>query len=312
MKKKIINFIVILFTVIVFLEIIINNKDVYNIIKNSIYTWINVLVPSLFPFFIISDILIDYNIIKYIPKQIRLIMCKVFRISEAGLTILLLSLISGFPSNARNARTLYDKGKISEKEASYVLMFTHFSNPLFILTTVGLIFFKNRKLGIVILLSHYLANIILGIIIRGPREVFDKGSSLEKEDPDQGFGKILTNSIRHAIDTLLLIFGTLTIFLVIAGLIISKFNLSGYKAMAIKGILEMTMGLQELSLLKVSPLGKAIISSMMISFGGLSVHMQVLSQIAGTKIKYYYFLLGRIFQGIIAGVLAVIFYRIML
>ena len=91
MKKKIINFIVILFTVIVFLEIIINNKDVYNIIKNSIYTWINVLVPSLFPFFIISDILIDYNIIKYIPKQIRLIMCKVFRISEAGLTILLLS-----------------------------------------------------------------------------------------------------------------------------------------------------------------------------------------------------------------------------
>ena len=62
------------------------------------------------------------------------------------ITILILSIISGFPSNARNTRTLYDKGLITLDEANHILIFSHFSNPLFILTTISilsLLSFKN-------------------------------------------------------------------------------------------------------------------------------------------------------------------------
>ena len=80
--------------------------------------------------------------------------------------ILLLSMLSGFPSNARNTRILYDTEKISLDEANHILIFSHFSNPIFILTTVGVFFFKNEKLGIIILISHYISNFILGIFFR--------------------------------------------------------------------------------------------------------------------------------------------------
>jgi hypothetical protein len=43
------------------------------------------------------------------------------------------------------------------------------------------------------------------------------------------------------------------------------------------------------------------------AFGGISVHVQVFSQIVGTKIKYIYFFIGRMYQMIISGILAYIF-----
>ena len=82
------------------------------------------------------------------------------------ITILILSIISGFPSNARNTRTLYDKGVITLDEANHILIFSHFSNPLFILTTIAIFFFNNAKIGIILLISHYLSNLILGILFR--------------------------------------------------------------------------------------------------------------------------------------------------
>ena len=80
----------------------------------------------------------------------------------------------------------------------------------------------------------------------------------------------------------------------------------------LKGILELTIGLKDLALLELSDLYKVVISTMFISFGGLSVHMQVISQLVGTDIKYRDFFVGRIFQMVISGVLAYVFYIIIL
>lgn len=303
------NKFVIIITIILFIEIIINNKLIYNTINTSIDIWLYTLIPSLFPFFIISDILIDYNIINYIPAKIKHFICKLFNISNSALTIFLLSLLSGFPSNARNTRTMYDKNLITIEEANHILMFTHFSNPLFILTTVGLLFLNNYTLGIIILLSHYLSNFILGLMIRS--KIKYKNIPLSNKNiPNIGIS--LTNSIKHAIDTLSLIFGTLTIFLILSSLIINRFNLNIYNSMLVKGLLEITMGLKDLSLLNLSPIFKTIISSMLISFGGLSIHLQVISLIINTPIKYKYFLQGRIYGTILSGILAYIIYNIIL
>jgi len=59
-------------------------------------------------------------------------------------------------------------------------------------------------------------------------------------------------------------------------------------------------------------ISKVILSSMMLSFGGLSVHMQIFSQINDVKIKYLPFFIGRILQSIISGILSYLFYVIIL
>ena len=73
--------------------------------------------------------------------------------------------------------------------------------------------------------------------------------------------------------------------------------------MLIKGILEITIGIEALGKLCLPMIYKGVIASCFLAFGGLSVHMQVISQITGTDIKYRYFFIGRVYQMILSGII---------
>jgi hypothetical protein len=113
---------------------------------------------------------------------------------------------------------------ITTNEAEKLLMFTHFSNPLFILGTVGILFLDNYKMGLLILFSHYISNIIIGISIRNYHpDIKDNTFSLrkaiinmnEKSIKSDNFGKVLTKALMDSINTLLLILGVVTFFLIL-------------------------------------------------------------------------------------------------
>jgi len=251
-------------------------------------------------FFVISDILISYDFTSFIPKIIKKI-CKIlFNITDNMVTILFLSIISGFPSNARNTRLLYDKGVISLNEANHILIFSHFSNPLFILITIAIFFFGNKPVGIILLISHYLSNFILGIMFR---KYFnhDDVKNYYIIDKKDSFGVVFVNSIKKSIDTILLICGIVTVFMLLSSIISNTFDFNIYNSMLIKGMLEITIGIESLGKLSLPMIYKAVIASCFLSFGGLSVHMQVMSQITDTEINYKYFLIGRIYQTILSG-----------
>lgn len=301
MRKKIFNICIIIISLFVLSQLLIKKTIIYSSILYALNIWVNNLIPALFPFFIISDILINYNVTEYIPKIIKIICKSLFNISDNMLTIFILSMISGFPSNARNTRIFYDKGLITLEEANHILIFSHFSNPVFILTTVAIFFFNNQKVGIILLITHYLSNVILGICFRNKNTISNNSGNYNYRNND--FGTIFISSIKKAVDTILLICGILTIFLMLSSIIINTFSFNSYNAMLIKGFFEITIGIEALSNLSISMLSKTVIASMLLAFGGISVHVQVLSQITETKIKYIYFFIGRMYQMIISGVL---------
>lgn len=311
MKSKIFNIIVILICIFVLIELLVKKSLIYSSILYALNVWVNSLIPALFPFFIISDILINYNITFYIPKIIKNFCKNVFNITDNMFMILLLSLISGFPSNARNTRTLYDKGIINLDEANHILIFSHFANPIFILTTVALFFFHNEKIGIILLISHYVSNFILGILFRWNFKHNDKKITDININFNNSFGNVFIFSIKKSIDTILLICGILVVFLMLSSIVIEAFDFNSYNSMLIKGIFEITIGIEALGKLNLSMIYKAVIASCFLAFGGLSVHMQVMSQIVGTKIKYSYFFLGRIYQMIISGLITYLICLIM-
>ena len=78
MKEKIFNFVIVIISLFVLFELIIRKETIYVSIMYALNMWVNSLIPALFPFFIISDILINYNIIDYIPKVIKNICKKIF------------------------------------------------------------------------------------------------------------------------------------------------------------------------------------------------------------------------------------------
>ena len=306
MNKKILNIIISVFTLFILYQIIVNKVLVYNSINSALYIWVNNLVPALFPFFIISDILINYNFTYYIPKKIKDFCKFMFNINDNMITILLLSMISGFPNNARNTRILYDKGIIDLNEANHILIFSHFSNPAFILTTVSLFFFNDNSMGIILLISHYLSNFILGILFR---KYFNHNNiNSDAYANNINFGNIFVNAIKKSVDTILLICGIVTIFLTLASIINNMFHLNIYNSMIFKGMLEITIGIESLAKLNLPIIYKAVITSCFLAFGGFSVHMQVISQISDTDISYKYFFVGRVYQTILSGVITFLIY----
>jgi len=306
MKKKIVNIFIVFFMCYLLVEIILNKELVFVTVNDAFLIWKDNLVPSLFPFFIISEILINYDVSYYLAKFLDPLFKKIFKINANGSTILILSLLSGFPSNARNTRLMYDKGMINKKEAEKILTFSHFSNPLFILGTLATFYLKNKTLGIIILVSHYLGNFFIGIIFRNYYVSKDSFISFSKEK--KYFSKIFLNAIYSCIKTLLLILGTLTCFLILSTVISYRLNLNSYHDVFLKGFLEVTSGLKALSNLNVPLIYKTVIATLFLSFGGFCVNMQVISQISDTDISYKPYFIARFMHLIISSFIAFILY----
>ncbi len=298
--KKYSNFLVVFLSSIVLLFIFIKRNIISSTIILSLSIWLNTLVPSMFPMFILSDILINYNYVKYIPNKIIIFFAKLFNISENAVLILFLSLISGFPSNARNIQTALEKKLITKYEAEHLLLFNHFANPLFVIETIGTFFLKNSHYGAIILFSHIISNFIIAIIFR-KKNIPSKTNHITTLNESQNFGTVLSNSIKKSIDSLFMVAGVATLFLILSTLITNIFSLNNNLSFTLKSTLEMTMGLSTLPSLHINNILKVVLSTAVISFGGLSVHLQVVS-LLDNKIKYKNYFRGRIYQVIISSI----------
>lgn len=319
MRKIIISVLVMGVLLFIAGQILMESSSILKTVDFSFNVWRENIFPSLFPFFVLSEILIQYGFVELVGELFKPIMVRFFKIKGVCAFIFIMSMVSGFPSSAKYTRELYLKGLINESEASKVLTFTFFSNPLFILGTVAVIFLDNKEVGFLILLCHYIGNIIVGFVFRNfyPTNEQDCNFSLKtavlnmhnkRISNELSFGSILTNSVVNSINTLLLVLGTITVFLVITTIIEHNINLSSYYQSILNGFVEMTQGLKYVSFLDIPLKLKCILTAMIISFGGFSVHMQIVSILSDTKISYFPFLVARLLHAFIASFLTCVLF----
>lgn len=314
MKKIISSVLIMAVLLFVMFEILTSSSTILETVGFSFNVWKNNIFPSLFPFFVLSEILINYGFIELVGELFKPVMNKFFKVKGVGAFVFIMSLVSGFPSNSKYVRELYLKGLITEREGTKLLTFTHFSNPLFILGTVSILFLNNKEVGLLILLCHYLGNFFVGLAFRNycvsNRE--DTHVSLKRAiinmhkkrmENNRPFGVVVSDALMNGINTLLLIFGVVTLFLVITTIIDNNISLSSYYQSILNGIVEMTQGLKYVSLLDIPLKIKGTLSVFIISFGGISVHMQIISILSDTKIKYFPFLVARIIHSLVSSFL---------
>lgn len=304
MKKKINSLTIIILLALIIIYVFTNSKNITTAIFESYELFLKNIFPSLFPMFIISYILVEIKIPEVLGNIFKKPFYKLFKTKKEASFVFFMSMLTGFPSSAKYIESLMNKNLLDEKDANKILQFTFFSNPLFIINTVGIMFLNNIKLGYIILISHITGNIITGLIFRN----YNKKEEPEKENIKQSireliikinttkFFNVLLNAIKDALSTMILIFGILVTFQIIITMM--------PKSTIIKGLIEMTIGLKYTSLLTNTNL-KLILSTFFLSFGGLCIHTQIMNILNKKRVKYLPFLLARINHGITSSIIAI-------
>ncbi len=124
------------------------------------------LVPSLFPFMVLSCYLTESGIASRCGKIGAFLMHHVFRLPGCAAPVLLLGLIGGYPAGAKTAARLMERGELTHEQAGRLLCFCISAGPPFVLTTVGACLLGNHSAGIILLLSLSVAALLLGLLTR--------------------------------------------------------------------------------------------------------------------------------------------------
>ncbi len=270
MKNKLIKI-----TIIIFFILILIKKDImYITIYKTTLLWFKNIVPNLLPMFIITSFIVNSNLIINICNIFGKLFNKLFNTSIYGFFVYSLSLFTGCPSNAKYIKDLLDNNLISSLESDKLLLFTTNYNPLLILSLLS---FFNKFISIKILITIIISNIIVGLIYRNRKNILIKSVYNNKNIN-------IPNIIKNTIDTLIMILGTLIFFNIIVNLLPIKNKLIKN---ILNGFLEITTALNNLKYLNINLYLKEILSVIYLSFGGLSIHMQIKSILPNMNYKSY-------------------------
>lgn len=292
------------------------SSEVIESVSFSISIWKDNLFPTLFPFFVVSNLLMQYGFVDIIGNILEYPMQKFFHLPKDCGFVLAASLFSGFPSGAKYTKDLVAENRITKEEGARLLTFTHYSNPLFILGMIGNILLHNSPASYLILIAHISSGLLVGYLWNhfacSSAIRMDKKEKRKINFPSKSFGELLTSSIFDSLNTMFLLLGIVTIFLIINSLCNQIFNFPPIFKAFFSGMLEMTQGVKLVSSLAIPEIIKIMMITAIISFGGFSVHMQVIGIISEYKIKYKSFLLARIIHSILASIFVFIMYTIYL
>lgn len=246
-----------------------------------------------------------------------------------GAFAFIMGLISGYPVGAKIVAEFVEQEICTKEEAERMLAFTNNSGPLFIIGTVGITLFNNTAIGIVLLITHILACISVGILLnifskRKRKNDFivknpNKLNNTKKNPSFSSLGEILGNSIKSATSTVLLIGGFVVIFSVIIS-ILNQSHILGHLSSLLNpflssmgipesltegllaGIIELTNGVNLVAITPIKNISiNIIICAFLLGFGGFSVLLQVFSIVSKSGLSIKKYALGKLLQGILAS-----------
>lgn len=296
--------------------------------KEGLLLWANNVVPSLLPFFIATELLGYTNVVAKLGKILNPIMRPLFHIPGIGSYAILMGIISGYPTGAKIVINLREDGLCTKEEAERMLAFTNNSGPLFILGTVGITLFGNTTIGFLLLFTHILACLSVGILFRFWKQKkhsntaysFSQKNKEKEQVTFSNLGDILGKSILSSIKTVVMIGGFVVLFSVILSIlkssnvitIVAKFLFPIFKLFGMQdirfstsfvcGILELTNGVMQIASIPCKQISiNIVLAAFLLGFGGFSVLLQVYSIIAKSDISIKAYLIGKLLHGIFAA-----------
>ncbi|GIO11180.1 sporulation integral membrane protein YlbJ [Cohnella xylanilytica] len=196
--------------------------------------WWEVLFPALFPFFVLSELLLGFGVVHLTGTLLDPLMRPLFRIPGAGGFVVAMGFASGYPVGARLTSRLMDGKLVNREEGERLVAMTTSSDPIFLIGAVCIGFFGRADIVPVLAAAHYGGAMLLGILMRwgGRGEKAEDGGTRKKAERRRGgrlrealaamhrarqedgrtFAVMLQDSLRSSIQLMIVVGGLVVFF----------------------------------------------------------------------------------------------------
>lgn len=304
---------VILISIVLFMH----PKIVSSGVKSGLDCCINVLIPSMFPFMIVSSMIslsgIEFKLKKFLGNAIKFLLY----LPASTAPAIIISMFGGYPIGAYAVKNLYKRREINKEQLNRMMCFCVNSGPAFIISMVGESLLGDHKVGISMFLIQVLFSlsigIICGIIARIKKVEFYQADSISKTTGFD-FGNLIIDSCDATCKSMIKMCSLIILFF---GIISTAKGLGVIDFISQK--ISVRFGIESnvfytvlISLIEVThscitaknfklPIW---VYSWALGFGGICTHMQIASELKGLPFKYKKFLLTRIMNGAITAILS--------
>ena len=241
------------------------------------------VIPSLFPFMVVTSVLLSLGFGELAAPWLAGLMEPLFRVPGAGSAALLLGLIGGYPIGAQTAAQLYRGGLTTREEAERLLAFCNNSNPVFLISVLGVGVFGSVRTGVWLWLIHVLSALLTGLVFRGT------GGARRPAFRAVGLGPAFVGAFRSSVSGMLSVCGFVLFFYVLAHPLAALGGRLGPCLVGIPARFSLT------PLLTADAFG-FILAAGAAGWGGISVLCQTLAVLEGSGLRLRNCLLGKAVQ----------------
>lgn len=290
--------------------------------RDGLNICVTLIIPSLFPFFVLSSLLVSLGFASLLGKCLKGIMWPLFRLNAPCATALVLGAIGGYPVGARITAQLYETKQCSKADALRLSAFCNNCGPAFLFSVAGWGIFSSKAAGFLLLGTHLLAALLVGLIFRlYPTPAEERSSPLVNIETHH-FSSAFPDSVKDSFSSTLNVCAFVILFCVIlrlgscsgllpqvasflSALLPSLFTPEVCQSL-LAGIFELSYGVYSISSFSQSPLALPLAAFIM-GWGGLSVHCQSLPFLKRCTHTLRPYFTGKLLQGLLAAGLTALF-----
>ncbi|MBO4980265.1 MAG: hypothetical protein J6D16_07645 [Clostridia bacterium] len=260
------------------------------------------IIPSLFPFMVLSELLIAFGFGDLFGQRLGRPLARLFGISAASASAVFLGFLCGFPVGARMTLALYDKGQIPKGECERLLGFSNLPSIAFLVSAVGSSLYRNRSFGILLWLCCMAGTVTVGMLTR------KKGASVKqapRTSPPAPTPGAFTAAIASATAAMLTVCAYILFFGTVIGCLshaLKRLALGEAVNALLYGFFEISSGVGAAASLGNRPLSTAL-CALTVGWSGLSVHCQLMTLADGRSLSFRPYFLARVAQALLCALL---------
>ena len=267
-----------------------------------------------------SNLIIRLQITKPLSKILYPFFHFLFRVSKGGCYPILIGFLSGIPVGAKSVADLYHNGSLSKEEAQYLLGFCNNSSPMFIMGYIAIAQLKLKELRGPLLLIIYSSGIIAAFLYFRILKL-DKRSRITTseynknliEDLEPRFNfEVIDSAIMDGFEVITKVGGYIILFSIPAQIITGLGSPSSLLKLVSIGLLEITTGINQISMSSLHLNIKIVLITMITSLGGLSGLAQTKSVISNTRLSFGTYFKVKLIHVVIAFLLATFYINLFL